>query len=245
MKIIPVLDLMKGLVVHAVKGDREHYQPVQSILTSSAQPLEVVRCLKKETNCQEFYIADLDAIQGKGHNRDVIGKIADNVNADLWVDEGICDVGSAENLVAAGADLVIIGSETLTDLEKLKNFSDSDSMAGERIIFSLDIASGRVLSRAEALKGIEPMKALELLTAEGIKRFILLTLDAVGSGNGPDLSLIKQAKRDFPGHTFIVGGGVKIPDHLQKLSVIGASGVLVATSLHKGWITGRDISSLT
>ena len=56
--------------------------------------------------------------------------------------------------------------------------------------------------------------------------------------------MIKQAKRNFPGHTFIAGGGVKIPGHLQKLSDIGANGVLVATSLHKGWITGPDISSL-
>ncbi len=242
MKIIPVLDLMKGLVVHAVKGEREHYQPVQSILTSSAEPLEVASCLKKETNCHEFYIADLDAIQGKGHNRDVIGKIADHVDADLWVDEGIGDVESAESLVATGADVVIIGSETLIGLEELKRFSDS--MTSEQIIFSLDMAGGRVLSRAKALKGIEPMKALELLTTEGIERFILLTLDAVGSGNGPDMPLIKQAKRDFPRHTFIVGGGVKIPDHLRKLSDVGASGVLVATSLHKGWITGPDISSL-
>lgn len=242
MKIIPVLDLMKGLVVHAVKGKREQYQPVQSILASNAKPLEVAHCLQKETNCREFYIADLDAIQNKGHNREVIGKIADNIDADLWVDEGIGDVESAKSLVAAGADVVIIGSETLTDLEELKRFSDS--MTSEQIVFSLDIAGGRVLSRTKDLKGSEPMEALGLLTTQGIERFILLTLDVVGSGDGPDLPLIKQAKRKFPGHTFIAGGGVKTPDHLQNLSLIGVSGVLVATSLHNGWITGRDISSL-
>lgn len=242
MKIIPVLDLMKGRVVHAVKGERKYYQPVQSILTSSAEPLEVARCLKKETNCQEFYIADLDAIQGKGHNRDVIGKLADHLDADLWVDEGVRDVESAKSLVAAGADVVIIGSETLSSLETLKRFSDS--MSREQILFSLDMAGGRVLSCSKSLRGIEPMNALALLTTEGIERFILLTLDIVGSGNGPDLPLIKQAIRDFPRHTFVAGGGVKTPDHLQKLSAIGANSVLVATSLHKGWITGGDIASL-
>jgi len=233
---------MKGVVVHAVKGKREYYRPVQSILTSSADPLEVARCLKKETNCREFYIADLDAIQGKGHNRDVISKIADHIDADLWVDEGVGDVESAKNLVAAGADVVIIGSETLSSLEVLKHFSDS--MSREQIIFSLDMAGGRVLSGTKALKGIEPMKALALLTTKGISRFILLTLDAVGSGNGPDLPMIKQATHAFSGHTFVAGGGVKTPDHLQKLSAIGTGSVLVATSLHKGWITSRDISSL-
>jgi len=233
---------MKGLVVHAVKGVREHYQPVQSILTSSAKPLEVAQCLKKETLCQEFYIADLDAIQGKGHNRDVICELADHLDASLWVDEGIGNLESAQSLIAAGAHVVIIGSETLISLEELRRFSDSKIR--EQIVFSLDMAGNRVLSCAKALKGAEPMKALELLTEEGIDRFILLTLDVVGSGDGPDLSLVKQARRNFPGHTFIAGGGVKTPEHLQNLSLIGASSVLIATSLHNGWITGRDISSL-
>jgi phosphoribosylformimino-5-aminoimidazole carboxamide ribotide isomerase len=242
MKIIPVLDLMKGVVVHAIKGERENYQPVQSILTSSPDPLEVARVLKKETNCHEFYIADLDAIQDKGHNRDEIGKIADHLDVDLWVDAGIGDVKSAQSLVAAGADVVIIGSETLTSLEELRHFAES--MTCEQVIFSLDMAGGRVLSCAKALKGMEPLEALELLTAEGIERFILLTLDVVGSGNGPDRSLFTQAKHNFPGHTFVAGGGVKTRDQLQSLSDIGTSSVLVATSLHNGWITGGDIASL-
>jgi len=242
MKIIPVLDLKKGLAVHAVKGERAQYQPVQSLLTSSAKPLEVARCLIKETQCREVYIADLDAIQGKGHNRDIICEIAEHLDVDLWVDEGIGDVESAKSLAAAGADVVIIGSETLTDLEVLKRFSDS--MAPEQIVFSLDIKGGRVLSSTKALKGSEPLEALDLLATQGIERFILLTLDVVGSGYGPDLPLMKQAKYNFPEKTFIAGGGVKTPGHLQKLSLIGASGVLVATSLHNGWITGLDIASL-
>jgi len=137
---------------------------------------------------------------------------------------------------------VIIGSETLTGLRQLRRFLDS--VASEKFIFSLDIAKGRVLSRAEALKNLSPLRALERLTAEGLERFILLTLDAVGSGGGPDLALLQRARRDFPDHTFIAGGGVKTPDHLRALSATGVSGVLVATSLHKGWITGQDLMTL-
>jgi phosphoribosylformimino-5-aminoimidazole carboxamide ribotide isomerase len=242
MKVIPVLDLIKGLVVHAVKGERERYQPVQSILASSADPLEVARCLQTETKCRIFYIADLDAIQGKGHNREAIGEIASQMDAELWVDAGVDDTDSANRLMTAGADVVIIGSETLTGLPQLRLILDS--VARENFIFSLDIAKGRVLSRAEALKNLPPLQALERLTAEGLERFILLTLDAVGSGGGPDLSLLQRARRDFPDHTFIAGGGVKTPDHLRALSATGVSGVLVATSLHKGWITGQDLMTL-
>jgi phosphoribosylformimino-5-aminoimidazole carboxamide ribotide isomerase len=242
MRIIPVLDLMEGLVVHAVKGQREHYQPVRSILAASADPLEVARCLQAETKCRTFYIADLNAIQGKGHNREAIGEIASQLDVELWVDAGVADGGSATRLVEAGADVVIIGSETLSGLQQLRFIYDS--VSGEKLIFSLDMAKGRVLSRAEALKGIAPSQALARLTSEGLDRFILLTLDTVGTGGGPDLPLLQAAKRDYPNHTFIAGGGVKTPDHLQALSDTGVDGVLVATSLHRGWIAGRDLLAL-
>jgi phosphoribosylformimino-5-aminoimidazole carboxamide ribotide isomerase len=158
------------------------------------------------------------------------------------VDAGVADAGSANRLVAAGADVVIIGSETLSGLQQLRFICDS--VPREKFIFSLDMAKGRVLSRAAALKGSAPLQALARLTAEGLDRFILLTLDAVGAGGGPDLPLLQMAKRDFPHHTFIAGGGVKTPDHLQALSDTGADGVLVATSLHKGWIGNRDLMAL-
>lgn len=233
---------MDGLVVHALKGERERYQPVKSILTTSADPVEVARCLQMETSCRELYIADLDAIQGRGHNTEAIGKIASHIESDLWVDAGISDVESAARLMTAGADIVIIGSETLTTMQQLKRICDSIPM--DKLILSLDIVGGRVLSGAEFLKNLEPLKALECMVKEGLERFILLTLDAVGTGGGPDLSLLLRAKRDFPRHTIIAGGGVKTPDHLRSLSTTQVDSVLVATSLHRGWITGRDIASL-
>jgi phosphoribosylformimino-5-aminoimidazole carboxamide ribotide isomerase len=144
--------------------------------------------------------------------------------------------------VEAGADVVIIGSETLSGLQQLRFICDS--VPREKFIFSLDMAKGRVLSRATSLKGIAPSQALARLTSEGLDRFILLTLDAVGTCGGPDLPLLQGAKRDYPHHSFIAGGGVKTPDHLQALSDTGVDGVLVATSLHKGWIGGRDLMAL-
>ncbi len=248
MQIIPVLDLMDGVVVHAYKGERECYRPVQSILTSSSDPLEVARALQMETDCRTFYIADLDAIQGNGHNRKAISNLASRVNAELWVDAGVSQASSAEPLLAAGADVVIVGSETLRGLGQLRDICDS--IPREQFIFSLDIAKGRVLSRAEALKGAAPLEAMACLTEAGIDRFILLTLDAVGSCSGPDLPLLKRAKRDFPHHTIIAAGGVKTLEHLRALSDAGPGelqldGVLVATSLHKGLITRQNIASLS
>ena len=242
MKIIPVLDLMDGLVVHGVSGERERYQPVRSILAANSEPLAVARGLQAETKSRTFYIADLDAIQGKGHNRAAIDVIASNLDVELWVDAGVTDAESVKRLIQAGADVIVIGSETLSALQQLRSICRS--VHRDRVVFSLDLAGGRVLSRAETLKGTTPSQALARLIPEGLDRFILLTLDAVGTGGGPDLSLLQAARHDYPGHYFIAGGGVKTPGHLQALLHSGMDGVLVATSLHRGWISGRDLAAL-
>jgi phosphoribosylformimino-5-aminoimidazole carboxamide ribotide isomerase len=242
MKIIPVLDLMDGQVVHAVKGERERYRPVQSILVSSADPVEVAGGLQMETGCQELYIADLDAIQGKGHNRDAIRNIASHIDAELWVDAGVDGVESANRLMTAGAGAAIIGSETLTGMKPLRHICESIAM--DKLIFSLDISGDRVLSEAVFLKNSDPLAALKRLSSEGLERFILLSLDAVGTGGGLNLSMLTKAKRNFPRHTLIAGGGVKTTADLQALSSAKMDGILIATSLHRGWITGQDLMVL-
>ncbi len=242
MRIIPVMDLMGGRVVHAVKGERDKYQPVKSILTQGSQPSEVAKALIDETMCSEIYIADLDAIQKKGHNRQTIGDLAGKFDVMFCVDAGISDGESAGRLKAAGAGRVIVGSETLISEEQL--VSITESVPVEDLVFSVDIREGRVISGSESLRYSDPLKAVRRITNRGIEHFILLTLDMVGTGSGPDVKLMKMARQEFPGHELIAGGGVHTPDHLYELKEAGASAVLVATCLHKGWIKNKDILRL-
>jgi len=242
MEIIPVLDLLNGLVVHGVKGEREHYRPVKSILTATADPVEIARALQLETACRALYIADLDAIQGTGNNISAIKEIASQLDVDLWVDAGTATLEPIEQLLEVGAVTVIIGSETLETMQQLKVICNS--VPREKILFSLDITKDLVLSRTHELQAIAPLEALTIVSREGIDRFILLTLDGVGSAAGPDLPLLQKARNNFPSTTIIMAGGVKSPAHLNTLAADGADGVLVATSLHKGWIKKQDLLSL-
>ncbi len=230
---------MGKVVVHGVKGERRHYKPVKSILTKSADPLELGRALKDETGCKSLYIADLDAIQGQGDNLPVIRQLASNMDIDLWVDAGISGPEPIPSLIEAGARGIILGSETLKDLSQLKLICKSEFC--KTLIFSLDMMGGRIISHALELKGKSPRQAMDLLVQFGIKRFILLSLDAVGTAKGPDLPLLSCAMEPFKNKFFIAGGGVKNPAHLKALHGAGMDAVLVATALHKGWITRQDL----
>ena len=242
MRIIPVIDLLKGEVVQAIRGDRANYRPVQSVLARDARPLSVALALQDATGSDELYIADLDAIMGGEPQWNVVGQIAGRVTAKLSVDAAIADAARALKAIEAGAERAIVCSETLQDLDASRAIRSE--LPTERLIFSLDVAGGRVRSRCPALHGADPLAALELMVREGWSQFILLTLDLVGAGGGPDWSLLKEAGSRFPEISLIAGGGVRSVRDLQQLASLNISGVLIATSLHHGWITPRDLQAI-
>ena len=82
---------MNGQVVQAIRGQREQYRPVQSVLVADAKPVSVARALQDETGSNEFYIADLDAISGRGTQYNIVRELANELKAELWIDAGITD----------------------------------------------------------------------------------------------------------------------------------------------------------
>jgi Uncharacterized protein related to proFAR isomerase (HisA) len=65
-KLIFVMDVSNGLVVHGVRGERNNYKPIseESKIVENSDPLEIMRVVK----AKEVYIADLDRISGGGDN---------------------------------------------------------------------------------------------------------------------------------------------------------------------------------
>jgi len=242
MRIIPVIDLMKGEVVQAVRGDRANYRPVQSVLARDAQPLSVARALREATGCDEFYVADLDAIMGGQPQWNVLRELAGGAGAKLSVDAAIADAATAMKAIEAGAERAIVCSETLQDLDAPRAIRSA--LPAERLLFSVDVVKGRVRSRCPALHDADPLAALDLMAREGWSQFILLTLDLVGAGGGPDWPLLEEAGSRFPDLSIVAGGGVRTAQDLQRLASMNMSGVLIATSLHRGWITPQDLQAL-
>ena len=241
MRIIPVIDFMGGLIVQAVRGERQFYGPVNSVLASGRDPLALARALQIETGCQEFYVADLDALMGRPEQLPLIKSIAAELKADIWLDAAITNAQAVETVVKAGAK-VIVGSETLTDIGILKEIRKA--LPENNLLFSMDIAKNRVISQCSNLKGKSPLKALDIVAAEGINHFIILTLDQVGTGSGPDIKLLKDVCSRFPSLSFIAGGGIRKLEDLLLLNSLEIDGVLLATALHRGWITRSDIEEL-
>ena len=76
MRVIPVIDLKRGVAVHAVRGDRERYRPLRSRIAEDADPVHVTRAVRDGLGLDELYVADLDAIAGGPGHPDVVAALA-------------------------------------------------------------------------------------------------------------------------------------------------------------------------
>jgi phosphoribosylformimino-5-aminoimidazole carboxamide ribotide isomerase len=243
VRIIPVLDLMGGRVVQGIQGQRTRYQSVKSVLTASSAPLAVAQALWSETDCEVLYVADLDAIEGRGNHRPVIQELSAHLPCRLWVDAGVANVESISAWIDAGVDRVVIGSETLESLDNLTAIQAATPP--KRLVFSLDMQRGEILSSCRELSALSPITLLGQLAESNWTHVILLALDRVGAGNGPDWPLLEAARQAYPGLALIVGGGVRAFEDLRGLAHLGADGVLVASALHNGRLMKKELHTLT
>src|SRR5208282_6859269 len=89
MLIIPVVDLMGGVVMRALAGRRDAYRPIVSPLAASSAPCEIVAGFLRLHPFRSVYIADLDAILGRGENARVVRNLADKFpQVAFWLDAG-------------------------------------------------------------------------------------------------------------------------------------------------------------
>src|SRR5262245_5867896 len=140
LRIIPVLDVVQGVVVHARGGQRQTYQPIQSTLTPSADPVQVAQAFRVHTGTNELYVADLDALAGREPQWQLLTRLVE-AGHELLVDAGVRDVGRATRLASLGVQHVIVALECLPDWSVLGDAIAS--LGAERIVFSLDLRAGQ------------------------------------------------------------------------------------------------------
>ncbi len=230
---------MGGRVVQGLRGERQAYRPVRSVLTPRSSTSAIARALCEACGGKALYVADLDAIAGTGDHLETVRELVDRLGAEPWVDAGVSGEEAAVRLLEAGAARVIVGTETLPAIGDLRSLRGA--VPAGRLVVSVDVGKSGVLSRCPSLHRRTPLETLEVLVAEGADEVILLTLTQVGTGSGPDVETLRAARAAFPQLRLIAAGGVRDAKDLRLLAAAGADGVLLATALHRGWITPDDL----
>ncbi len=233
MKIIPVLDVLNGVAVHAVRGERSRYKPLKSVLCDSTDPLDVAKAFAG-LGFKELYVADLNAITGNGENSHITERIVEKTGLKLMVDAGVADIERAQTVLRHGASEVIIGTETLTDATFVEQAVHM--LGSQNVVVSLDMKNGQILTKLNVEQLPDPVDLLREFKESGLTQVILLDLGRVGSGEGLDWDFLRTVMQSVRLRVFVGGGVCDIAD-LVKLNELRVGGALVATSLHSGKIT--------
>lgn len=235
MEVIPVIDLKAGVVVHARMGQRDRYRPIETPLSATSDPVDVVRGLMSLHRFSILYVADLDAIECNGDNRAALEHVkAAFPGLTLWVDNGIGSRDAAAAFMETELGHLVLGSETQTGLDLVRHFADEP-----RAIFSLDF-------RADAFQGPPGLLAEPACWP---RRVIAMTLARVGSGAGPDLERLRTIRDAAATDTTVrrqvyAAGGIRDAADLAVLQELGIAGALVASCLHDGRLRGEEIAKL-
>lgn len=225
MRIVPVIDIKGGIVVHARRGQRDAYGPLRSPLVQSSEPVAVARALTARCRTRTLYIADLDALAGNEVDETTLARLASV--AEPWVDAGATTPERAAAVHRAGAARNVVGTESLGPNPEVTR----------PVVLSVDLRGGRLISPDPELADREPKAAAALAHALNVSELLVIDLARVGSGEGPPLDAVTELAATLPGVAIYAGGGVRNEADLRALESAGAAGALVATALHEGRIT--------
>lgn len=241
MRIIPVIDVLNGSVVHAKKGERHHYQAIQSLLTHSSKPLDIVAALLEYYPFPQLYIADLNAIQKLGNTYDtnysVIASIAQHFpKLKVWLDAGISNTTQYKFWKELNVTL-IVGSENFTSVDNYLSLNldqTTHSTPSANFVLSLDFMPN----------GYQGPSELLVNTKHWPKDVILMSLAHVGANQGTNIELLEQFKQEASHFNLYAAGGVRNFDDLTALKQIGIHGALIATALHQKQLSYAQLETL-
>jgi phosphoribosylformimino-5-aminoimidazole carboxamide ribotide isomerase len=232
-EVIPVIDLRAGQVVHARRGERDRYQPVRSVLCDGAEPAAVIEGLLALHGFESLYIADLDAIQGLGNHRAHIAQLRLRFpRLRLWVDAAFSSVSAVRRWQQEDLGTPIVGAESLPDLQRLEDIANACEPG--TWILSLDF------------RGTDFLGPQALMAHTGLwpTKIIAMNLAKVGSGEGPDLALLRRLSGGQGFRQVFAAGGVRNASDLYAARNAGARGALIATALHDGSLTAQAIQAV-
>jgi phosphoribosylformimino-5-aminoimidazole carboxamide ribotide isomerase len=221
--VIPAVDIMDHRVVQLVGG-----VPGSEQITIP-DPEEVAMSWQAK-GAPYLHLVDLDGAFGKEDNIPVIKRIITSARVPVEVGGGIRDEKKISELVAAGADRIIVGTKAVKDPDWLGKMAEKYP---NKLVLALDTKDGEI-----TVKGWQEAAPVSLKDMFGRIRNMPLAavlntnVDVEGRGNGID----KDQAKDFIARCpfdVIASGGVTSREDATILSNAGAKGAVVGIAVYK------------
>jgi len=223
-QVLPAVDLLGEEAVRLEQGDfgrvAARTQPEELVLRFAAAGARLI------------HVVDLDGARRGRIRPDVVARLAEAAApAKLQASGGIRSPADADELLAAGAARVVVGTAALAEPEALERFA---AELGDRLVVTIDVRGGRVAARGWLEDtGLNASEVARDCAAAGVSRILCTAIERDGMLGGPDLDLLRQV-RDASGLPVLAAGGIRSESDLAAVAAVGCEGAVVGRALLDG-----------
>jgi len=224
MIAIPAVDLRDGACVQLVGGSYAEER------VRLGNPLDVMRSWE-HYGFRRLHLVDLDAATGHGSNFPLIRDMLADANVPVQVGGGVRTDDRVEDLLAAGASRVIVGTRALEERDWLAELAHRHP---HELIVACDVRERRVTTRGWAhTLPVDILDVVEDLSVLPLGGLLVTAVHKEGQLGGTDLPLMEDVVEvsSFPVYA---SGGVTSMQDLRALEHRGLAGAVIGMALYTG-----------
>ncbi|PXA74869.1 1-(5-phosphoribosyl)-5-[(5-phosphoribosylamino)methylideneamino]imidazole-4-carboxamide isomerase [Vibrio sp. 11986-1-5] len=239
--IIPALDLIDGQVVRLYQGD---YGQVTEYKVDPAEQFN----LYHQAGANWLHLVDLTGAKDTSARQlELISQLLASTPAKIQIGGGVRSEQDVIDLLAAGAQRVVIGSTAVKQPQLVKQWMEK--YGAEQIVLALDINIDPEGVRRVAVSGWQEdsgvtIEALldDYLTV-GLQHVLCTDIARDGTLNGSNVELYIDLCQRYPQVQFQSSGGIGTLADIAALKGSGVAGVIVGRALLDGKFTAQEAFS--
>ena len=231
--VVPSIDLRGGNVVRLKQGDYARQ------VSYDVDPLATARSFR-EAGASWMHVVDLDgAKEGRPAQTPLIREVIAASGLQVQVGGGIRERAHIEDLIAAGAARVVVGTKALEAWDWFRELAHDPAMR-QRLTLALDAKEGVVATRGwTESSGRLAVDVAREVTDWPLAAILYTDVAKDGMLQGPNLHhtrLLAEAGR-VP---VIASGGVGNIEHVRELRSVPVWGAIIGRSLYEGTLDLRE-----
>ena len=230
--IIPALDLIDGQVVRLYQGDY-----AQKTLYSD-NPIAQFQDYVAQ-GAEQLHLVDLTGAKDPSKRQTkLIGEIIAAVKCPIQVGGGIRSEQDVADLLAVGANRVVIGSTAVKEPELVKGWFRK--YGADKFVLALDVNINDQGEKQIAVSGWQENSgvSLEALINDfrevGLQYVLCTDISRDGTLAGSNVDLYQEICAAFPEVSFISSGGIGSLADVAALKGTGVGGVIIGRALLEG-----------
>jgi phosphoribosylformimino-5-aminoimidazole carboxamide ribonucleotide (ProFAR) isomerase len=223
-EVIPAIDVAHGRLVRL---SAEGVVPVDAF---GGDPVAAATAFVT-AGAGRLHVVDVDlATTGEPANLDVLRTVVE-LGVPVQASGGVVTAAQVEDLLAAGAARVVLGSAALAARAEVERLVAG---LGERVCVGVEAEGAEIRPRGGG-PALPLWETLVWLGGLEVPRFVFTEVARVGGLGGPDLDGI-WALATHTGRPVLAAGGIRSLDDLRAVAALGGTveGAIVGRALHEG-----------